>query len=159
MSVKKIIIGAGLLAIAGYFLIEYKVQKIIDRIQYMKIYPTAIKKFNVKWRDDGTPFVSFNLDLKLLNPTSEVFSAKILGLKLKRIMFYDKNNILLGTATVDTDSITIPANGSTTIFDIPIQFEVKTLANTIASVFLNSFNLKDFRLEIIVSILGTEHKI
>lgn len=159
MNVTKILIGAGLFAIAGYFFIEYKIKKIIERIQYLKIYPTAIKKFTVKWKEDGTPFVAFNLDLKLLNPTSEIFSAKILGLKLKRIIFYDKNNILLGTAIVDTEAVTIPANGSITIFNIPIQFEVKTLANTLASVLLKSFNVNDFRLEVIVSVLGVEHKI
>jgi hypothetical protein len=158
MSVKKIIIGAGIVAIAGYFFIEYKVQKIIERFQFVKIYPTAIKKFNIKW-NEGSPFVSFNLDIKLVNPTSEVFSAKIVAVKLKRIIFYDKNNILLGTATVNTDAITIPANGSTTLFDIPIQLELKTIASTIISAIQNSFNLKDIRIESVVSILGTEHKI
>ncbi|TPG44376.1 hypothetical protein [Flavobacterium pectinovorum] len=158
MSVKKIIIGAGIVAIAGYFFIEYKVQKIIERFQFVKIYPTAIKKFNIKW-NEGSPFVTFNLDIKLVNPTSEVFSAKIVAVKLKRIIFYDKNNILLGTATVNTDAITIPANGSTTLFDIPIQLELKTIASTIISAIQNSFNLKDIRIESVVSILGTEHKI
>lgn len=158
MSAKKIIIGAGIIAIAGYFFIEYKVQKIIERFQFVKIYPTAIKKFNIKW-NEGSPFVTFNLDIKLVNPTPEVFSAKIVAVKLKRIMFYDKNNILLGTATVNTDAITIPANGSTTLFDIPIQLELKTVASTIISVIQNSFDLKDIRIETIVSVLGTEHKI
>ncbi|RKR11124.1 hypothetical protein C8C83_2822 [Flavobacterium sp. 90] len=158
MSAKKIIIGAGIIAIAGYFFIEYKVQKIIERFQFVKVYPTAIKKFNIKW-NEGSPFVSFNLDIKLVNPTPEVFSAKIVAVKLKRIIFYDKNNILLGTATVNTDAITIPANGSTTLFDIPIQLELKTIASTIISAIQNSFNLKDIRIESVVSILGTEHKI
>lgn len=159
MSVKKIIIGAGIIAIAGYFFIENKLQNIIDKLQYLKIYPTAIKKFNLKWRQDGVPYVSFNLDIKLLNPTSEVFSAKILAVKLKRIIFYDKNNVLLGTAIVDTESITIPANGSITIFNVPIQLEIKSLASSIASVFQNTFTVKDIRIEAIVSILGAEHKI
>lgn len=158
MSAKKIIIGAGIIAIAGYFFIEYKVQKIIERFQFVKIYPTAIKKFNIKW-NEGAPFVTFNLDIKLVNPTPEVFSAKIVAVKLKRIMFYDKNNILLGTATVNTDAITIPANGSTTLFGIPIQLELKTIASTIISAIQNSFDLKDIRIETIVSVLGTEHKI
>ncbi|WP_337967189.1 hypothetical protein [uncultured Flavobacterium sp.] len=158
MSVKKIIIGAGIVAIAGYFFIEYKVQKIIERFQFVKIFPTSIKKFNIKW-NEGSPFVSFNLDIKLVNPTAEVFSAKIVAVKLKRIIFYDKNNILLGTATVNTDAITIPANGSTTLFDIPIQLELKTVASTIISAIQSSFNLKDIRIESVVSILGTEHKI
>lgn len=158
MSAKKIIIGVGILAVAGYFFLDYKVKKIIERFQFVKIYPTAIKKFNIKW-NEGSPFVTFNLDIKLVNPTPEVFSAKIVAVKLKRIIFYDKNNILLGTATVNTEAITIPANGSTTLFDIPIQLELKTIASTIISVIQNSFNLKDIRIETVVSILGTEHKI
>lgn len=158
MSVKKIIIGAGIIAIAGYFFIEYKVKKIIELFQFVKIYPIAIKKFNIKW-NEGAPFVTFNLDIKLVNPTPEIFSAKLLAVTLKRIMFYDKSNILLGTATVNTSSITIPANGSTTLFNIPIQLELQTVASTIISVIQKSFDLKDIRIETIVSVLGTEHKI
>lgn len=158
MSVKKLVIGAGIIAIAGYFFLEYKVQKIIERFQFVKIYPVALKKLNFKW-NDGEPFIAFNLDIKLTNPTSEVFSAKIVAVKLKRILFYDKKNVLLGTATVNTNAITIPANGSTTLYDIPIQLDLKNAATTIVLAIQNSFNINDIRIETIVSILGTEHKI
>lgn len=158
MSAKKIIIGVGILAVAGYFFLDYKIKKIIERFQYVKIYPTAVKNFNLKWNAEQ-PIISFNLDIRLSNPTAEVFSAKILSVKLKRIIFYDKNDILLGTAVVNTDAITIPAQGSTTIYNIPIQLQLKTVMSNLASAIQNDFNLKDIRIESIVSVLGTEHKI
>lgn len=158
MSVKKVVIGVGILAVAGYLFLDYKVKKIIDRFQYVKIYPTSIKNFNVKW-NDGQPLISFNLDIKLTNPTAEVFSAQIVAVKLKRIIFYDKNNVQLGTATVNADALTIPANGSTTIYNIPIQLQLQTVATAIASAIQKDFGLKDIRIETIVSVLGTEYKI
>jgi hypothetical protein len=158
MSVKKVVIGVGILAVVGYFFLDYKVRKIIDRFQYVKIYPTSIKNFNVKW-NDGQPFISFNLDITLFNPTTEVFSAKIVAVKLKRIIFYDKDNVQIGTATVNADAITIPASGSTTIYNIPIQLQLQTVATAIASAIQKDFSLKDIRIETIVSVLGTEYKI
>lgn len=158
MSVKKVVIGVGILAVAGYLFLDYKVKKIIEKFQFVKIYPTSIKNFNVKW-NDGQPLISFNLDIKFTNPTTEVFSAKIIAVKLKRIIFYDKSNVQLGTATVNADALTIPANGSTTIYNIPIQLQLQTVATAIASAIQKDFGLKDIRIETIVSVLGTEYKI
>lgn len=158
MSVKKVVIGVGILAVAGYIFLDYKVRKIIEKFQFVKIYPTSIKNFNVKW-NDGQPLISFNLDIKFTNPTTEVFSAKIIAVKLKRIIFYDKSNVQLGTATVNADALTIPANGSTTIYNIPIQLQLQTVATAIASAIQKDFGLKDIRIETIVSVLGTEYKI
>lgn len=159
MSLKKIVIGVGIVAVAGYFFLEYKVKKIIEQFQFVKIYPVAFKKLDAKW-NDGKPFVTFNLDFKLVNPTSENFSAQILAVTLKRILFYDKKNMLLGSANVNVSAVTIKANSSTTIPNVPVQLDLQTtITNILAFVTTSNFNSNDIRMEAIVSILGTEHKI
>lgn len=158
MSLRNVVIGVGIVAVTGYFFLDWKIKKLIQQFRYVKIYPTGIKNFNLKWNGDK-PVIGFNLDIKLTNPTEEVFAAKILAVKLKRIIFYDKNNVLLGTAIVNTEAITIPAKGSTTIFGIPIQLQLQTVMSSIANAIQGKFSIDDIRLETIVSILGTEHKI
>ncbi|WP_374173887.1 hypothetical protein [Flavobacterium tructae] len=159
MSLKKIVIGAGIVAVVGYFFLEYKVKKIMEQFEFVKIYPVAFKKIDAKW-NDGKPFVTFNLDFKLVNPTSENFSAQILAVTLKRILLYDKKNMLLGSANINVSAVTIKANSSTIIANVPIQLDLQTtITNILSFVNTSNFNSNDIRMEAIVSILGTEHKI
>lgn len=159
MSVKKIVIGAGILALAGYFYLEQRVKKIIEQFEFVKIYPVAFKKLDAKW-NDGKPFVTFNLDLKLVNPTAQNFSAQITAVTLKRILFYDKKNMLLGSTNVNVKAINIAANSSTIIPNVPVQLDLQTaITNVLGALNVSNFNSSDIRIEVIVSILGTEHKI
>ncbi|KFF17373.1 hypothetical protein [Flavobacterium hydatis] len=159
MSVKKIVIGAGILAIAGYFYLEQRVKKIIEQFEFVRIYPVAFKKLDAKW-NDAKPFVTFNLDLKLVNPTAQNFSAQLTAVTLKRILFYDKKNMLLGTANVNVKAINIAANSSMIIPNVPVQLDLQTaITNVLGALNVSSFNSSDIRIEVIVSILGTEHKI
>lgn len=159
MSVKKIVIGAGILAIAGYFYLEQRVKKIIEQFEFVRIYPVAFKKLDAKW-NDGKPFVTFNLDLKLVNPTAQYFSAQLTAVTLKRILFYDKKNMLLGSANVNVKAINIAPNSSTIIPNVPVQMDLQTaITNVLGALNVSNFNSSDIRIEVIVSILGTEHKI
>ena len=159
MSLKKIVIGAGIVAVAGYFYLQHKIKKIIEQFGFVKIYPVAFKKLDAKW-NDGKPFVTFNLDFKLVNPTSENFSAQVMAVTLKRILFYDKKNVLLGSADVNLNAITIKANSSIIIPNVPIKLDLQsTILNILSVINTTTFNSNDIRIEAIVSILGTEHKI
>lgn len=159
MSLKKIVIGAGIVAVAGYFYLQHKIKKIIEQFGFVKIYPVAFKKLDAKW-NDGKPFVTFNLDFKLVNPTSENFSAQVMAVTLKRILFYDKKNVLLGSADVNLNAITIKANSSIVIPNVPIKLDLQsTILNILSVINTTTFNSNDIRIEAIVSILGTEHKI
>ena len=128
MSVRKIIIGVGIVAVVGYFLLGNKIKKIIEQFQFVKVYPVAFKKFDVKW-NDGVPFVTFLLDLKMVNPTQVNFDANIVAVTLKRILFYDKRNMLFGSS--ETTAITILRN--------------------------DGFKINEIRTEAVVSILGIDY--
>jgi hypothetical protein len=121
--------------------------------------PVAFKSLNAKW-NDGVPYVTFKLDLKMVNPTPLNFNASIVAVKLKRILFYDKNNILFGSSEMDINAISIPANSSITIKDIPVAFDLKTALTTAMEMILGKgFNTNDIRTEVVIEILGIDYKL
>ncbi|MEO8239238.1 MAG: hypothetical protein ABI576_14125 [Flavobacterium sp.] len=66
MSLPKIVAGVGIVAVLGYFLLGDKIKKIIEQFQNVKVVPAGFKNFNAKW-NDGVPYVTFKLDLKMIN--------------------------------------------------------------------------------------------
>lgn len=157
MSVRKIIIGVGIVAVVGYFLLGNKIKKIIEQFQFVKVYPVAFKKFDVKW-NDGVPFVTFLLDLKMVNPTQVNFDANIVAVTLKRILFYDKRNMLFGSSEVNINSINIPANSNIILKEIPVKLDLQTAITTAITILRNdSFKINEIRTEAVVSILGIDY--
>lgn len=157
MSVRKIIIGVGIVAVVGYFLLGNKIKKIIEQFQFVKVYPVAFKKFDVKW-NDGVPFVTFLLDLKMVNPTQVNFDANIVAVTLKRILFYDKRNMLFGSSEVNINSINIPANSNIILKEIPVKLDLQTAITTAITILRNDgFKIKEIRTEAVVSILGIDY--
>jgi hypothetical protein len=157
MSVRKIIIGVGIVAVVGYFLLGNKIKKIIEQFQFVKVYPVAFKKFDVKW-NDGVPFVTFLLDLKMVNPTQVNFDANIVAVTLKRILFYDKRNMLFGSSEVNINSINIPANSSIVLKEIPVKLDLQTAITTAITILRNDgFKISEIRTEAVVSILGIDY--
>ncbi|CAN1567596.1 hypothetical protein [Flavobacterium succinicans] len=157
MSVRKIIIGVGIVAVVGYFLLGNKIKKIIEQFQFVKVYPVAFKKFDVKW-NDGVPFVTFLLDLKMVNPTQVNFDANIVAVTLKRILFYDKRNMLFGSSEVNINSINIPANSNIILKEIPVKLDLQTAITTAITILRNDgFKINEIRTEAVVSILGIDY--
>ncbi|WP_281239011.1 hypothetical protein [Flavobacterium praedii] len=159
MSVRKIVIGVGIVAVVGYFLLGNKIKKIIEQFQFVKVYPVAFKKFDVKW-NDGVPFVTFLLDLKMVNPTNVNFDANIVAVTLKRILFYDKRNMLFGSSEVNIDKVNIPANSSIILNQIPVKLDLQTAITTAITILRNDgFTINEIRTEAVVSILGIDYKL
>lgn len=159
MSLKKTILIVGLVGLAGYMYLEYKVRKAIELFQFMKISPTAIKNLIIKW-NDAQPFVTFNLDLKIENPTTEVFDANFTSVTIKEIFFYDKKNNRIGSSKINLKAITIPANSFLIIPSVPIKLDLQTAIISATEVIIKGgFEATDMRVECIVSILGTDYKI
>lgn len=159
MSLKKIVVGAGIVAVVGYFLLKDKAGKLIEQFKNITILPVAFKNLNGKW-NDGKPYISFNLDLKFMNPTPQNFNANGIVVTLKRILFYDKNNVFLGGTNVNITSLNIPANSSVILPNIPIVLDVQTtIINAMTIINSGNFNINDIKTEAIVSVLGLEYKI
>lgn len=159
MSLRKVVITIGIVGVLGYFLLGDKVKKIIEQLQNVKVLPVAIKNFNAKW-NDGMPYITFKLDLKVINPTPVNFNANVVVITLKRILFYDKKNVLFGTSELNIDAISIPANSSITLKDVPIALDLKTAISTALTIIQNDgLKVDDVRVVAVISVLGIDYKL
>jgi hypothetical protein len=159
MSLRNVVITVGLVGVFGYFLLGDKIKKIVEQLQNVKILPVAFKNLNAKW-NDGKPYVTFKLDLKVINPTPVNFNANIVAVTLKRILFYDKKNVLFGTSELNINAISIPANSSITLKDIPIALDLKTAISTALTILQNDgLKVDDVRIVAVISVLGIDYKL
>jgi hypothetical protein len=159
MSLRKVVITVGIAAVLGYFLLGDKVKKIVEQLQNVKVLPVAFKNLNAKW-NDGMPYVTFKLDLKVINPTPVNFNANVVVITLKRILFYDKKNVLFGTSELNIDAISIPANSSITLKDVPIALDLKTAISTALTIIQNDgLKVDDVRVVAVISVLGIDYKL
>lgn len=158
MDIKKIVIGSGLVALVGYALLKDKTGQLAEQFKNLTILPTAFKNLDANW-NDGKPYVSFKLDLKFRNPTTQAFNVNGVIITLKRVLFYDKNNAYLGGANVNVKALNIPANSSVTIPGIPIILNLQTTIINAINIINTGFNINDVKTEAIIGVLGLEYKI
>ena len=158
MSIKKIIVIGGILA-AGYYLLKQKAEKLTAQFTEVKILPVGFKNLDGNW-NGGKPYISFNLDLNFINPTPQNFRADGVLIVLKRLLFYDKNNIFLGQSDINMSSLSIPAKSSTIVKNVPVVLNLQTtIINAIAIINKGGFSPENIRTEAIISILGLEYKL
>ncbi|MBA0884916.1 hypothetical protein [Flavobacterium undicola] len=158
MSLKKIVVAGGIFML-GYFLLKDKAKKLTAQFGLVKILPVGFKNLNGKW-NNGKPSVSFNLDLNFINPTPQNFKADGVVIVLKKILFYDKNNVFLGQSDINMSSLSIPANSSTVVRNVPVLLDLQTtLINAITIINNGSFVPANIKIEAIISVLGIEYKL
>lgn len=158
MSVKKIIIIGGILA-AGYYLLKKKAENLTTQFSLVKIIPVGFKNLSAKW-NNGKPNVSFDLDLKFINPTPQNFSADGVVVTLKRLLFFDKNGIFLGQSEINMSSLNVPAKSSTVLKNVPVILDLQTtVINAISIIKTGGFSPENIKTEAVISILGLEYKL
>lgn len=159
MSLKKIIIGIGIIGAFGYFLVKKKMDELTTHLMELKIIPTGIKNVSLKW-NNGLPYVSFFLDLRVENPTSKKFVFDGLLAVIKKISFYDKKQALLGIAETNITMVSINSNSFVLIPKVPIKIDLKeTVLNIITSIKNKGFKPEEITIETTISILGIQYKI
>lgn len=100
------------------------IQSSIKQIQYRVI---ALK--NLDWIGGLTnPRIRFKFDMELLNPTATNFNFNAGStIRIKKIIFKDKNGLPLVTTLPSINSINLPSNGKQLVKDIPGEIPVKKL--------------------------------
>lgn len=158
MSFNKIVITGGILTI-GYFLLKEKAKKLTTQFGLVKILPIGVKNFKSNW-NSGKPAISFNLDLNFINPTPQNFKADGVVVVLKKLIFYDKNNVFLGQSDINMSYLSIPSNSSTIVRNIPVSLDLQTtLINAITIINNGNFVPANIKTEAVISVLGIEYKL
>ena len=157
----KILAILGTVAVVGtgiYFYAKTKSKQLINQFDKIKTGISALRNFDAKW-NDFKPYATFNLDLKFTNPTDQDFRANGIVVKLKRILMYDKQNRLLGTAIPNVTGISIAKNSSTTLKNIPVRLEITASVLNIIQIIQDwKVNPTDFTFETVIDVLGIEYK-
>ena len=108
----------------------------------MTITPAGISKVNV-----GLSNISFNIDIKLTNPTAQDFSVDGYGIaELKEISIY-YNGIYIATSTVNMTQISVPSDNELILHNIPVNVPnvLDFVQNNLAMVYgmITDFNSLD----------------
>lgn len=161
MKSNKILAGVAVLAVIGtgvFMYVKNKSKIVLNQFEKIKTGISALKNFDAKF-NDFKPYATFNLDLKFTNPTDQDFKANGIIVKVKRILMYDKQNRLLGTATPNVTGISIAKFSSTTLRNIPVRLEITASVLNIIQI-INDWkvNPSDFTFETVIDVLGIEYK-
>ena len=161
MKGSKIIAGLVIAAAAGtgiYIYAKNKAKSVINQFDKIKTSITGLRNFDAKF-NDFKPYATFNIDLKFTNPTDQDFKANGIVIKLARVLMYDKQNRLIGTASPNVSAISISKRSSTTLRNIPVRLEITASILNIIQI-INSWkvNPSDFTFETIIDCLGVEYK-
>lgn len=78
--------------------------------------------------------ISFDIDLKIINPTTTAINIPGEQLVIKTIHFFAKNGNKLGVAHPNISNIVFPANGSRLITNIPVQLSLSQIGNNLSEV-------------------------
>lgn len=151
MKTKHLLIGGGV-AIAALALYGYK--KVVDltaTFDAMTIKPSSIRKIKLSWSS-----LTFNLDIRINNPTAQDFAVNGLVATLKSIVINYKGKYL-GTAVVNIDEIMIPKFSSLVIRDLPIIIENSELLENIWTI--TDLTINDLTITAVVEVLGSEYTI
>ena len=132
-------------------------QDSLDQLKYDIKGISNIKLKNVTF-STGTPKVTFDMDLKISNPSELDFTAnggKVIN--LKKIDVLTLNNDLLATITPGISQIELPPNGSTRLNNLPVEIPVSKLGNLV-DMFLTGLNVDEdqFALRLNVVVAGTQ---
>lgn len=137
-------------------IVKNKAKILTRHFENIQILPAGFRGLKLKW-NNGYPTLEFKVDFKFINPLPEAFDLNGMIAKLQRIIIYDTQGKPLGVSTPNLSKLSIPANGTATLANVPFTVDATQLLKNILD--YKNINLSNFKFEGIISILGTQHKI
>lgn len=148
----KTLIVSGIGVLVALAVIGYKkvadLQAIFDK---MTIDPAGIRNIKLSWST-----VSFNLDVKLTNTTSQAFTVTGIPATFRR-MYISYRGTFLGAAEVHLDAINIPAFSSVILKDLPVVVDTKAIISQLGN--LQNISTNDLTVAAVIAVAGKEFTI
>ena len=159
-AVKNLLIGTGIALAFFSFAVYDSVTTALTVFEKIGIKPISLpKKISFSNPNDlGIPQnISFAIDIKIENPDFREFAVSGYGVaSLKQVDIYFKD-FHLGTANLELEEITVPAQSSLIIEDVP--FVGNTLSVLQNATAFSNLSLSDLRFTGIIEALGTQYQI
>lgn len=151
-STKLFIAGGLLIALLSTKALAYK-DELMNVFPQLKPKPVKITNFKI-----GFSQISFNLGIKITNPTLTDINLSGFGIvSVSKVMIY-KGGELLAVTTPNITSIEIPNRNSVTIHDLPIEISTPTALSVFLGQDLTPTGiLNSISIKIAVNVAGTEY--
>jgi len=134
------------LAIAG----ASKVKNLFDTFQQMTAKPNGFPK-----KIKGTfTSLSFEIGIKIDNPTDQEFSVSGVIATLTKVIVYYKGR-LIGVSQIRISELDVPAFGSTVIPNVPIVVLNSEILRLLP--LIDALNLNDLKINVAIEVLGNEY--
>lgn len=123
----KVILGAAAIAAGGLIYFgKGKYDKVLNNLKF--------KLKNVKKIDMKKGIITFEIDVELTNTINQAIDIPGNKITLKNLHFLSPTGAYLGVAHPNISNIQMPANGSRTITNIPVQLSLATIGNSFSEV-------------------------
>lgn len=150
-TAKKILI-TGVVVLGGLMLVGWNKAKNLTKVfSKMDIFPSGIKGIDLNWKR-----LFFKLDVTFMNGSNEDLSLNGYVVTLKRLDIY-YNGKYVASAYPYLTSISIPANNSLIVHDIPVEIPLTALPNILLQI--TDFNVSLLKVNATVDVLGKEYLI
>jgi len=149
MSIIKTVLSLGALAATGIAVFSKdkygKYKNVINNLQF------KIEKIKRVSFQNG---VTFDVDIKVSNPTSTAIDIPGEQLVIRTIHFFAKNGNKLGIATPNISNIQLPANGERLITNIPVQLSLSQIGENFSEILDIASNPENIILSLDVEAFG-----
>jgi|GEM_PF-1654848 len=150
-TAKKILITGGVI-IVGLALMGWSKAKNLTKVfAKMDIFPSGIKNIDLNWKR-----LFFKMDITFTNGSNEDLSLNGYVVTLKRLDIYYGGKYVASAYPYLT-SISIPANNSLIVHDIPVEIPLTALPNILLQI--TDFNLSLLKVNATIDVLGKEYLI
>lgn len=158
-TTKKVLIVGGLVLVGYLIITAEKLMKMKAIFEKMTLTPFSIPK-NIKLikpNSFGIPTtISFDIDVKMENPTGDDFAVSGQIATLKKIdISYDGK--FIGTANVNIIEISVPNNNSLILHDINVEVAISNALSNISS--LMNMDINKITITGVIDVLGVNYNV
>jgi hypothetical protein len=143
ITVAAFLIGAAVIA-------ANKAVKLKETFDKMTIKPVWISKIKITLTQ-----LSFNLDIKITNPTGDDFALSgFSAAALKRVNIFYKGTYF-GSAVANITEISIPNNNELIIRNLPVVVATQNILSNIMTI--ENISVNDLTIQAVVTVLGKDY--
>lgn len=125
MNVKTILLVSAAAIGSSYLFGKSKVNRYMEVLDKMEVNTKGVRNFKLQ----GS-FLFFNIDVELVNPTNIAVDIPGNLITVKNLHFFTATGKKLGVATPNVSQISLPANGSRMITNIPAAFDLMAIGSS-----------------------------
>jgi hypothetical protein len=150
IKAKHLVFGIAVLGLGAVY-VNDRVKTLSEIMVKLIPIPSGLRNYSFNnW------ILSFNFDVTIHNPTSVDFNPNGLIVTVKRLEIKERSGKLIAKVDINKNSINIPARSKYVLKNLAVKID--TYANLLnAPNLMKIKSINDVKIDVVLSILGTEH--